>query len=58
MKPDVVVHQEDEGGNRAEALSIPGCTIQGDSIEELPENVNVHEAVEGRLYGHARPIKR
>ena len=35
MKPGVVIHQTDEGGNRVEVPSIPGCAAQGDGIEEL-----------------------
>lgn len=57
MKPDVVIHQAEEGGNRVEVPSIPKCTFQGDCIEKLLQNVNVHEAVAGCLYGHARPIQ-
>ena len=54
MKLNVVVHQADEGGYWAEVPSIPGCATQGDSIEELLENV--HEAVEGCLSVDVRDV--
>ena len=54
MKLQVVVHRADEGGYWAEVPSIPGCATQGDSIEELLENV--HEAVEGCLSVDVRDV--
>ena len=54
MKLHVVVHQAEEGGYWAEVPSIPGCATQGDSIEELLENV--HEAVEGCLSVDVRDV--
>ena len=57
MQPDIVIHQAEEGGYWAEIPSIPECTFQGDCIEKLLQNVNVHEAVAGCLYGHARSIQ-
>ena len=47
MKLNVVVHEAEEGGYWAEVPSIPGCATQGDSFEELLENI--YEAVEGCL---------
>ncbi|MDE2851807.1 MAG: type II toxin-antitoxin system HicB family antitoxin [Acidobacteriota bacterium] len=47
MKIQVVVHEAEEGGYWAEVPSIPGCTTQGDSFEELLNNL--YEAVEGCL---------
>lgn len=47
MKVKVVVHEAEEGGFWAEVPSIPGCATQGDSFEELLENL--YEAVEGCL---------
>ena len=47
MKVNVVVHEADEGGYWAEVPSIPGCATQGESFEELLENL--YEAVEGCL---------
>ncbi|MGC8605126.1 MAG: type II toxin-antitoxin system HicB family antitoxin [Desulfomonilaceae bacterium] len=47
MKLQIVIHEAEEGGYWAEVPAIPGCATQGDSMEELLENVR--EAVEGCL---------
>ena len=47
MKLNVVVHEAEEGGFWAEVPSIPGCATQGETFEELLENL--YEAVEGCL---------
>jgi len=47
VKLKVVVHEAEEGGYWAEVPSIPGCATQGDSFEELLQNL--YEAVEGCL---------
>jgi predicted RNase H-like HicB family nuclease len=47
MKLKVVVHEAEEGGYWAEVPAIPGCATQGDTFEELLENL--YEAVEGCL---------
>lgn len=47
MKLTVAVHEAEEGGYWAEVPSIPGCATQGESFEELLDNV--YEAVEGCL---------
>jgi predicted RNase H-like HicB family nuclease len=47
MKLKVVVHEAEEGGFWAEVPSIPGCSTQGETFEELLENL--YEAVEGCL---------
>ncbi len=47
MKLKVVVHQDEDGGYWAEVPAIPGCATQGDTFEELLENL--YEAVEGCL---------
>ena len=54
MKPDVVIHQAEEGGYWVEVPSIPGCATQGDDIEELLKNVG--EAVEGCLSVDVRDV--
>ena len=36
----VVIHEEPEGGFWAEVPALPGCYSQGDSIEELMDNVS------------------
>jgi predicted RNase H-like HicB family nuclease len=35
----VVVHSADEGGYWAEVPALPGCATQGETMEELLENV-------------------
>jgi predicted RNase H-like HicB family nuclease len=47
MKLKVSLHEAEEGGYWAEVPSIPGCATQGDSMEELLQNL--YEAVEGCL---------
>jgi len=47
VKVKVVVHEAEEGGYWAEVPAIPGCATQGDTYEELIQNV--HEAIEGCL---------
>jgi predicted RNase H-like HicB family nuclease len=47
MKLKVIVHEAEEGGYRAEVPSIPGCATQGETFEELLQNL--YEAVEGCL---------
>jgi predicted RNase H-like HicB family nuclease len=47
MKIKVVIHKAEEGGYWAEVPAIPGCSTEGDSFEELLQNI--YEAVEGCL---------
>jgi predicted RNase H-like HicB family nuclease len=47
MKIRIVVHVAGEGGFWAEVPAIPGCATQGDSMDELMQNL--HEAIEGCL---------
>ncbi len=47
MKLKVIVHDAEEGGYWAEVPGIPGCATQGDTFEELLQNL--YEAVEGCL---------
>ena len=47
MKIKIVVHEAEEGGFWAEVPTIPGCATQGDSMEELTQNLR--EAIEGCL---------
>lgn len=47
MKLQVVIHEAEEGGYWAEVPAIPGCATQGDTFEELLQNL--YEAVEGCL---------
>ena len=47
MKLKVVIHEAEEGGYWAEVPSIEGCATQGETFDELLENI--YEAVEGCL---------
>ena len=47
MKLKIVIHDAEEGGYWAEVPSIQGCATQGDTFEELLENI--YEAIEGCL---------
>ena len=47
MKLKVHVHKAEEGGYWAEVPAIPGCATQGETFEELLQNI--YEAVEGCL---------
>ncbi len=47
MKLKIIVHEAEEGGYWAEVPSIPGCATQGETFEELLQNL--YEAVEGCL---------
>lgn len=47
MKLKVIAHEAEEDGYWAEVPSIPGCATQGDTFEELLQNL--YEAVEGCL---------
>ena len=47
MKIHAIVHKAEEGGFWAEVPCIPGCATQGETMEELRENL--HEAIEGCL---------
>ena len=47
MKLKVIVHEAEEGGYWAEVPAIPGCATEGDTFEELLQNL--YGAVEGCL---------
>ena len=47
MKLKIIVYNAEEGGYWAEVPGIPGCATQGETFEELLENL--YEAVEGCL---------
>ncbi len=47
MKLKTIIHKAEEGGYWAEIPAIPGCATQGETFEELLENI--YEAVEGCL---------
>ena len=47
MKLKIVIHDAEEGGYWAEVPSIACCATQGETFEELLENI--YEAIEGCL---------
>lgn len=47
MKIKVVMHEAGDGGFWAEVPAIPGCSTQGETMDELMKNL--HEAIEGCL---------
>ena len=47
MKINAIVHDAEEGGFWAEVPAIPGCVTQGETMDELIDNL--HEAIEGCL---------
>jgi predicted RNase H-like HicB family nuclease len=47
VKLSVVIHKAEEGGYWAEVPAIPGCATQGETFEQLLQNI--YEAVEGCL---------
>ena len=55
MKLKVIIHKAEEGGYWAEVPSIPGCATQGETIEELIQNL--YEAVEGCLSVDLKSIR-
>ena len=55
MKLKVIVHEAEEGGYWAEVPAIPGCATQGETFEELLNNL--YEAVEGCLSVDVSPAQ-
>ncbi|HEX8564284.1 MAG TPA: type II toxin-antitoxin system HicB family antitoxin [Pyrinomonadaceae bacterium] len=55
MKLKVVVHEAEEGGYWAEVPAIPGCATQGETFEELLQNL--YEAIEGCLSVEISPVQ-
>jgi predicted RNase H-like HicB family nuclease len=47
MKMKIVIHEAEEGGFWGEVPAIPGCATQGETFEELLQNL--YEAIEGCL---------
>ena len=43
----VAVYEAEQGGYWAEVLELPGCASQGDSLDELKDNIT--EAIEACL---------
>lgn len=55
MKLKVIVHEAEEGGYWAEVPAIPGCATQGETFEELLQNL--YEAIEGCLSVDVSPAQ-
>ncbi|MDJ0581230.1 type II toxin-antitoxin system HicB family antitoxin [Crocosphaera sp.] len=47
MKVKIIVHEAEEGGFWAEVPALPGCATEGDTFEELLQNI--YEAIRGYL---------
>ena len=55
MKLKVIVHEAEEGGFWAEVPAIPGCATQGETFDELLQNI--YDAVEGCLSVDVKDIQ-
>ncbi len=55
MKLKAIIHEAEEGGYWAEVPAILGCSTQGDTYDELIQNL--HEAIEGCLSVDMAPIE-
>lgn len=55
MKLKVIVHKAEEGGFWVEVPSIPGCYTQGDTWDELLQNI--YEAIEACLSVDVKDIE-
>ena len=53
MKIEVIVHEAEECGYWAEVPAIPGCATQGETFEELLQNL--YEAIGGCLSVDVEP---
>jgi predicted RNase H-like HicB family nuclease len=47
MKIKAVIHPAEEGGFWAEVPALPGCITEGDTLEEVTDNLK--DAIEGWL---------
>jgi predicted RNase H-like HicB family nuclease len=47
MKIKAIIHQAEEGGYWAEVPALPGCITEGDTLEEVLDNLK--DAIEGWL---------
>jgi predicted RNase H-like HicB family nuclease len=55
MKIKVIVHEAEEGGYWAEVPTVPRCATQGETFEELLQNL--YEAIEGCLSVDVSPTQ-
>jgi predicted RNase H-like HicB family nuclease len=56
MKYKVVIHEAEEGGYWAEVPALSGCFSQGESLEEVEENIK--EAIEAYLESQEKDLER
>jgi len=54
MKYKVIIHAVEEGGYWAEVPSLPGCFTQGETFEEVKENIR--EAIEVYLESQEKDL--
>jgi predicted RNase H-like HicB family nuclease len=47
LKIKIIIHEAEEGGFWAEVPAIPGCATEGETFEELLQNL--YQAIEGCL---------
>ena len=55
MKLRAIIHEAEEGGFWAEVPALPGCATQGETYEELIDNLQ--EAIEGCLLADIKKDK-
>lgn len=55
MKYKVIVHEDEDGGYWAEVPSLPGCFSQGDTQEELMDNIK--EGIEVYLESQEKDLE-
>ncbi len=55
MRIKVIIHEAEEGGYWAEVPSLPGCATQGDTWQELIENL--YDAIQGCIAARAEDIE-
>jgi predicted RNase H-like HicB family nuclease len=53
MKIKIVIHDAEEGGFWAEVPALPGCATQGETMDELMQNLQ--EAIAGCLSVEVSP---
>lgn len=54
MKYKVIIHEAEEGGYWAEVPSLPGCFSQGETFEEVKDNIR--EAIEVYLESQEKDV--
>jgi len=54
MRYKVIVHEAEEGGYWAQVPSLPGCVSQGETLEEVKDNIK--EAIEVYLESQEKDV--